>query len=196
MPPRHPTTDRTKTTRWLQLLTLLCLLPSAVFAQDAVPIAQQAKLLLKAISYDRNLKKRSGTEVHIAVIHQGANEAATEIVTALTAAGATKVKGLSVKATGQPFTDVQDLLKRVDAQKYNVLYVHPSALKAISSIQQVARGKKVLSMGANKGLVEKGLSLGVYLHKSKPRLVVNQRAAKVEGLDLEPAIKLISTVIK
>lgn len=63
-------------------------------------------------------------------------------------------------------------------------------------LSELARGKKVLSIGANKGLVKKGMSLGVYLHKGKPRLVVNQRAAKVEGLDLEPAIKLISTVIK
>jgi len=40
------------------------------------------------------------------------------------------------------------------------------------------------------------LSMGVYLKKGVLRLIINQRAAKVEGLDLAPAIRLIATTIK
>jgi hypothetical protein len=178
------------------LLLALFIAPGVLYAQDAVPIDQQATLLLKAISYDRNLQKRSAGGIHIAVIHKGADEAAAALAKAFEGAGKSKVKGLSVKATAVAFTSVQEILQGVDAQGFNVIYAHPSVSQALSSIQQVSRGKKILSLGANKKLVEQGLSLGVYLKKGKPRLVVNQKAAQVEGLDLAPAIKLISTVIK
>ena len=45
-------------------------------------------------------------------------------------------------------------------------------------------------------MVKQGLSMGAYLKKGGPRLIINQRAAKVEGLDLAPAIRLIATTIK
>jgi hypothetical protein len=60
----------------------------------------------------------------------------------------------------------------------------------------VTRGRKLLSLGGNHDLVKQGLSMGVYLKKGVPRLIINQRAAKVEGLDLAPAIRLIATTIK
>ena len=38
--------------------------------------------------------------------------------------------------------------------------------------------------------------MGVYLKKGVLRLIINQRTAKVEGLDLARAIRLIATTIK
>ena len=61
---------------------------------------------------------------------------------------------------------------------------------------QGKRGRKLLSLGGNYDLVKQGLSMGIYLKKGVPRLIINQRAAKVEGLDLAPAIRLIATTIK
>ena len=178
------------------LLVALLVSPGVLRAQDAVPLDQQVALLLKAVSYDRNLKKRSADGIHIAVIHKDSDKAAAELAAAFEEAGKNKIKDLPVTAAAVPFTSVEVLLKQVDAEGINVFYVHPSAGLAISSIQQVTRGKKILSLGGTRKLVEQGFSLGVYLRNNAPRLVVNQKAAQVEGLDLEPAIKLISTIIK
>ena len=41
-----------------------------------------------------------------------------------------------------------------------------------------------------------GTPMGVYLDKGSPRLIINRRAAKIEGLDLVPAVELIATTIK
>jgi hypothetical protein len=170
--------------------------PIGVDAQESVPVANQAELLLKAMSYDKNLLKRSGDGIRIAVVHRDADDDAAKLVKAFGVAGKDKVSGLAVNASAVPFSNVEDLLKQVDSNGHNVLYVHASTTTALSSIQQVTRGKKLLSVGGSKQLVEQGVSLGVYMKKSVPRLVVNQRSAKVEGLDLKPAIKLISTVVK
>ena len=177
------------------ILAWMLSLPVPGFSQGEVPISSQAKLLLKVLSYDTNLAERSGGGIHIAVIHKEGVDAST-IVSAFLSAGKDKVAGLSVSAQAVPFISVQKLLEIVDKHSFNTLYVHPSTIAALSSIQQVARGKKIVSIGGSKALVEQGVSLGVYMKKDVPRLVVNERSAKVEGLDLKPAIRLISTIIK
>jgi hypothetical protein len=66
----------------------------------------------------------------------------------------------------------------------------------LSAIQQVSRGKKVISLSGSRTFIDQGLALGVYMKKRKPRLIINDRAGKIEGLDLSPAILLVATVIK
>jgi hypothetical protein len=185
--------------RWtfaVTLATLTVAVSPPLWAQDEVPTARLAEILLKAVSHDRNLKKRSKSGIHIGVVHKGAAKAAAAQAAAFDTAGSDGVKGLSVKATVVEFSSVKKMLEQLESQGLNILFVHPSASSAISSIQQVTRGKKVLSLAGNRQLVEQGFSLGAFMRKGAPRLVVNQKAAKVEGLDLEPAIKLISTFIK
>jgi len=170
------------------------LLPSVLSGQEAVPLDKQVDLLLKAISYDRNLEKRTQGTIHIGVIHQQGAEAADGIAAAFNAAD--QVKQLTVEAKSISFISVKALLELVDEKGFNVFFVHSSAGRALSSIQQVTRGKKILSLAGDRQQVERGLALGVYLNKGVPRLVVNQRAAQIEGLDLAPAIRLISTTLK
>jgi hypothetical protein len=160
------------------------------------PVATQAELLLKAMAYDQNLAKRSGAAIHIAVIHGGDSTAAAAVVAAFLKAGAGGVAGLPVRAASTGFDSVQELLKRVDDAGYSAIYVHESAMAALSSIQQVTRGRKLMSIGATRRLVEQGLSLGVFMQGDVPRLVINERSARVEGLDLKPAVRLISHIIR
>lgn len=90
---------------------------------------------MKAVSYDRNLKQRSSGGIHIGVVHKGAAKAAA--AQALTAAGSGGIRGLSVKATAVEFSSVKKMLDQLEGQGLNILFVHPSASSAVSSIQQV-----------------------------------------------------------
>ncbi len=181
---------------WLVVLAVLLLLPAELVPQDAVAPEKQADLLFKALGYDRNLKKRAPEGIRIAVVHQNAVAAAAAIVAAFNKVGAAKVKGLPVAAMALEFKDVKSLLDKANAGEFNMLYIDVSARGALSSLQQVTRGKKLLSLGGNGELVKQGLAMGVYLDKGSPRLIINRRAAKIEGLDLVPAIELIATTIK
>ncbi|MBI1923250.1 YfiR family protein [Candidatus Poribacteria bacterium] len=167
------------------------------FAQYEETVGKLASFLLKALSYDRNLKKRSPDGIRIAVVYKANYEKTpVEVVNALNKAGADKVEGLTVEATALEFKSAADLLKQVEAKKFNALYIHPSMATAVSSIQQVTQGKKIPSLGSSKELVEEGASLGVYLVEGKPELVVNLKASRDEGLDLDAKLLRVSKVIK
>ena len=49
--------------------------------------------------------------------------------------------------------DVKTLLDKANAGEFNMLYIDVSARGALSSLQQVTRGKKLLSLGGNGELV-------------------------------------------
>ena len=143
---------------WLVVLAVLLLLPAELVPQGAVTPEKQADLLFKALGYDRNLKKRAPEGIRIAVVHQDASVA---IVAAFNKVGAAKVKGLPVAAMALEFKDVKTLLDKANAGEFNMLYIDVSARGALSSLQQVTRGKKLLSLGGNGELVKQGLAMGV-----------------------------------
>ena len=181
---------------WM-LLPVVLLIPHDISSnQDGVPIGQQASFLLRALSFDRNLKKRSPEGIHIAVLYRGDEKEPAEIAEAFNEAGKDGVRDLSVKATAVPFESVAKLLKRIDTEGINAIYIHPSIATGLSSVQQVTRGKKVPSIGGTKKQVEQGASLGVYPLGDALKIVINLRASRVEGLRFGAGLLNIATVIK
>lgn len=180
------------------LLSLcLLLIASVVSAQnDAAATDQQVSLLLKALSFERAFETRFGPGLHIAVVYRGeAATGAARIAEAFEREGKGGVKGLPVSAGTVAFESVAQLLARVEADALNVLYIDASLASALSSVQQVARARKITSIGATEEMVAQGSSLGVGLRGPAPQLVVNLRAWKVEGVDLDQAILKIAKVV-
>lgn len=164
--------------------------------ENGVPIDTQASYLLQALSYDRKLEKRSKEVIHVGVVYKGDEKVARDVVRAFEKAGKDGVKGLEVKVSAIQFKSVATLLKQIDANRYNVIYIHPSIGLSPAPILQVTRARKIPSLGCSKKMIEQGASLGVYLRNRKPKLVVNLRALQVEGLALRAEILRIATVIK
>lgn len=177
-------------------LALLLAVPGFLFGEDVPSAEQQAKFLLKALSYDKNLEERSPEGVHIAVLYKGEKASPEEIVEAFNAAGENWGSDLSVKAETVPFNSVQSLIKLIDEKGINAIYIDLSAKLAITSIHQVTRASKVPSLVGSKELVKQGSALGVYLLKGKPKIAINLRASKIEGINIKAEILKVSTVIK
>jgi hypothetical protein len=183
----------------IALVALLFAAGASFGDETPIPVDRQAAILLKALAYDRNLEARSGERVNIAVLYQegeGTAAEAAELAAAFQSAGKEGIKGLPVTAQALAFTSIEALLRQIDTFALNVLYIHTSLTAALSSVQQVTRSRRVVSLGATKRMVEHGLSLGVYSSHGVARLALNARAGMVEGLDLDPAVILVATLIE
>ncbi|MEM7393619.1 MAG: YfiR/HmsC family protein, partial [Verrucomicrobiota bacterium] len=144
---------------------------------------KQAGFLLKALSYDRNAARRYGDDVHLLIVYDGAEnkDDAGQIGDIFRKNGSGGVSGKPLKVEQESFTTVAKLLKKIDDEGVDVVYIHHSLQRAMSSVQQVTRSRKKLSLCGSKEMVERGTSLGVYLYNGNPKVAVNLRAAKVEG---------------
>jgi len=183
--------------RWRQGLVWFCTLVwCSGYATTPVPADKQADVLLKVLASDRNLKVRSGDQINIAVLHKNNDAGAAEIAAAFQKAGAGAIAGLPVSAASVPFASAAALMKQIASDGINVIYVDASLVKALSSVTQVTRGKKIPSLCGSRDLLEKGLSIGVYESGATAKILINLRAAKVEGMKLKAEMLSIAEVIK
>ena len=187
--------------RWLPvILTFLVgasAVPERVSAQAMdVPVTTQLSLFLKVMTFDRNLEKRAGEKLVLAVAFQSDNRtssrARTDVVAALS--GITRVGTLDFEVIGIDL-DRQDLGTELRDHKVAFLYVTPLRAMDLDELIHAARAAGVSTITGVPGYVEEGLSVGVRLQADRPRLMINLEASKLEGADYKAELLKLAQLI-
>jgi hypothetical protein len=167
----------------------------------AVPVAdasaqQEALVLLRILAYDRKLGDRTSDDVSIIVVYKpgdAKSEAAAKDIAAQVAAAAKKVSvsGRKVRVRSEGFTaDFGKNLSNTAA-----LYVCLNLDDSVEAISQVARGKRILSF-TNVESYLSVLAIGIVPRDKAKGIIVNLKAAKAEGADLDSALLKLADVRK
>jgi|1185.fasta_scaffold00759_2 aconitase A len=181
----------------LLFLALVC----AGRAGADVPAANQAMLVLRILSYDRNVADRAGKEVTIAVLAR-AGSAASEtmqgsIAGALQEAGSrTAVSGLPVKVVKLNWAGAAKLESDLAASHASALYVGPELADAIGQLPRIAQKHRILSFSEGDEYVNSGVSIALVRRENRVAIVVNLPGARSEGADLDSALLRIAEVVR
>ncbi len=176
--------------------------PASAFAplaaQDMdVPMQVQMPILLKVISFDRQLRARAPREVVIGVVMQGGNRtsmsAHDQALAILTATG-TRVDGLPVRVITFDL-DRQSIREVLSNVALTHLYVTPLRAVDIGELATQARVAGVTTMSGVAAHLERGISLGVGLRDGRPKILVNVRASRAEGADLSAELLKLAEVV-
>ena len=156
-------------------------------AQDMdVPMRVQMPILLKVISFDRQLHTRAPRDVVIGVIMQGGNRASVaahdQAIEILTAAGTT-VDGIPVRVITFDL-DRQSVREVFANVALTHVYVTPLRAVDIGELATQARAAGVTTMTGVAEHLGRGISIGVGLRAGRPKILVNVRAARAEGAEL------------
>lgn len=165
-------------------------------AQEIVAFDRQAPMLLRTLARAADAAGEKEAEIHVTVVHRGDAEGAKKAAGAFQAAGENGVEGHPVAVDVAEFTAVSELLSTIRSRGSTALYVHPSAARAANSLKQVSQAEKIASLGSNRELVERGCSIGVYSRAGTPKIAVNKRAMKVEGVQLSETYLSVVDVVK
>ena len=193
-------------TRRLASLLAAALLASgtarpAAAAGDELPPRNQALLLLRVLAYDRNLAHRSGAAVTVAVLFKPGDKASEAHRASLLAAFEevsrdVVVAGLPVKVEAVPYRDAADFAARLDTLRPALAYVDLALLRAVPDIVKATRRRGVLTADGSRSLVEAGLAVAVVAQAGRAGLIVNLKASRQEGADLDAALLAVSDVIR
>ena len=186
-----------------RLLVILALLlgasavPGRASAQAMdVPVTTQVSLFLKVMTFDRNLEKRAGQKLVLAVAYQSENRASArarnEVMSALS--GVTKVGTIDLQVMDIDL-DKQRLEVELSDHNVTVLYVTPLRAVDLDDVISAARGAGVRTITGVAGYVEGGLSVGVRLQADRPRLIINVEASKLEGADYKAELLKLAQLI-
>ena len=181
----------------LSLVLLAAVSAAASAGGPVVPFDIQVPLVLKALTYDRNLKGRAGEHVRIAVLSpKGSASTAAELQASLAALPDRTVNGMPVSFREIKGSDEAALDQGLSEGHWAAIYVMPGFDRDdLAKIRRVAESRHVLAVAAEAQDVERGMVFGVAAQGGKPQLVVNLTGAKACGSDCDLALIRLSRVI-
>jgi hypothetical protein len=162
-----------------------------------VGAGNEALLLLRVLAYDRNITKRAGKVVTVAVVYKpgdGESEQVRgQIANALTeAAKKVTVAGLPVRVVSLGVT--ANLESDLAPMRAAAAYVCPGLGDMVPSISRVTRARSILSFAGTEKYVTSGLSIGLVRRQSKAAILVNLPSSKAEGAALDAALLRVAEV--
>jgi hypothetical protein len=176
------------------------LLASAGTRADSasVPLGLQVELFTKVAEYDKTLPGRSEGIVRTLVVTRSrvpeSASAAARVLKALS--NIERVSGLPHEDSAVEFMDVSSLAGLCKARSVSILYLTPGLTDIDQPLSEALVGTAVLTVSASAEGVSKGIVLGFDLVGGKPKLIVNLRATRDQGVRLSADVLKIATVIE
>jgi hypothetical protein len=184
----------------LLVMVALLSLPAPSSASD-LPVTEQAVFLLRVLAYDRNLKMRTPEAASILLAYQGGNDSSEATKNALIGeinrlAKDLRVADLPVRVTPIAYTTLDDLDAALGRAKASALFVCPGLESSVPIISTVTRRRSALTFTGVEVWARQSLAIGLVARGDKPTVIVNLRASKAEGADLDPALLRIAEVVR
>jgi hypothetical protein len=184
----------------LAAMVMLLSLSAPASASD-LPVTEQAVFLLRVLAYDRNLKARTPEALSIVLAYQGGDPSSEATKNDLSGeinrlAKDLRVADLPIRVTAVPFTTLDDLDAALGRAKASALFVCPGLDSSVHLISTVTRRRSVLTFTGIEPSARQSLAIGLVARGEKPTVLVNLRASKAEGADLDPALLRIAEVIR
>ncbi len=186
--------------RYIVTATLLVsVLGSTAWAQSAS--ARKAALVLRILSYDRNLRQRTNDQVTVILVYKSGNRASEverrALGSALDALGRrTTVAGMPVRTVAVAYAGQEDLERRARSERAAAVYVCEGLLDVAREISSAATARRMLAMTGERAGLDHGLGLGIVTSGSEVSLFVNLPATQAQGARLDAALLRLAQVIR
>jgi hypothetical protein len=187
-----------------RLLVLVPLLGSGAAApvraeEMDLPAAKQAELLLKILTYDRNLGAKAGSELAIGIVYDPTDrdsaKATTDFGGALFQYKGKTVKQLPVKYYTIEYTNTTDLERFVKQKGISVLYIAPGNARNLASILELSQDMNLTTLTGVPDYVRKGAAVGLALAQDKPRILINLESTRAEGTEFDASLLRLATIV-
>jgi hypothetical protein len=174
--------------------------PARVRAGEGIPASRQVVIVMRALAYDANLKRRAGDAINIGILHKRGNPASESMATvmgkAFGALEVTQVSGLPIVVSRIAYSGTEALKKAIAGSGIDVVYVCDGLDADLAAIEDICHQARALTVAAKREYVEKGLSIGVFEIDSKCTILLNLSASRLEGVAFGPDLLRLARVIR
>lgn len=182
-------------------LIVLGFVPNQVVADNGnVPLDLQTKLLLTALTYDKNLAKRTSGQLDIGIVYfpksaQSSKEAENFSKT-LEQFQDKKIGGLNFNTLLLSYNGKAAFKKKIVEKHVEILFIAGGTEPLLKEITRVTREAKVLSCTSKAEYVSScGVTIGVGMKDSKPKIYLNLSSAKSEGADFSAKFLRVAEIV-
>jgi hypothetical protein len=171
-----------------------------VRAEDmALPVSTQVPLLLKILTYDRNLGAKAGSELAIGIVYDPSDrdsaKATTDLGSALFQYQGKTVKQLPIKYYTIEYTTTADLERFVKQKGISVLYIAPGNTRNLANILQVSQDLHLTTLTGVPDYVRRGAAVGLAQGADRPQILVNLQTTRNEGSEFDASFLRLATIL-
>jgi hypothetical protein len=168
------------------------------FAESAVPLSLQARLLARLGPYDRNFKKRAGAAAKILVVRRkGDDESAFEQASLMRAlAEVAAIGGVPLQLEAAELSDAESLAKRCRAERVAVLYLTRGLEADTPRLTAALASADILTVGTSARHAELGAVVGFALEEARPRILINLPRARAQNVDFRSELLVLARLIQ
>ena len=163
-----------------------------------VPVSLQLPLILKILTYDRNLDARSPTELRIGVVvaPNDPSSVRAEIAGGFQALANTTVKGRRLRAVTLEYGSEAQLESAVRAEQVAVLYVAPGNGANIEALVRVSRAQRVVTTTGVPDYVPLGIAVGIGMQQDRPQILINLAASRSAGSEFDASLLRVVRIVR
>lgn len=173
---------------------------AAVVDGMPVPAALQVPLLLKILTYDRNLGAKGETSLHVAIVSApgvpASARTSSEIAAVLKSLADKTVRKLQVRYTTVEYTSDQQMLSALPTDAVNMVYISPGNERNLPSLVNVSKTRQALTATGVPDYVQKGVAIGIGVRQDKPEILINLAATKAAGSEFDAGLLRIVSVVR
>ena len=159
--------------------------------------ARDAALVLRVLSYDRNLSSRAPSQREILTVFapgdSSSERTCRDLASALSALGSrVTVADRRVRARAHAYRDPTSLAQAM--QSAIAVFVCGGLEGSVGAIARATRAQSVLTLTSDESQIRGGLAVGILQGRNQTRLVVNLPASRAEGARLDAALLRLAEV--
>jgi hypothetical protein len=167
---------------------ILVLFASSYSQERSLPIRIQYQLIKKLLSFDRNLKNRSGPLIVLGIVYRKeipfSMEAKDELDKAVLDAEPQDIEGIPVHTAAIEFRNAADFSRDLTQRGVNIVYITPIRGVNVKAIVNICEAKRIPTFAGISAFVDLGVAVGFRKAGGKSEIIVNFRAARAQGFDL------------
>lgn len=165
--------------------------------EPEVPIRLQIDLLNRVIPFDRAFPSKVNGELSILIVQDPNDTDSAQVSQRVLSELKERdtLGGYRQRPTLWRFSAIGALVDECKRLKAGVLYVSPGLGASIEQLATALKGLNLLSVGALPNQVERGLALGFAARSGKPRILVNLKQARLQGVDFRADFLRMAEVV-
>jgi hypothetical protein len=172
---------------------------SARAEEMAVSASKQAEVLLKVLTYDRNLGTKAGAELAIGIVYDPADrdsaKATDDFGSALFQYRGKTVKQLPVKYYTIEYTGPAELESVVKQKGISVLYLTPGNARHLTDIVKLSQELDLTTLTGVPDYVRRGAAVGLAAAQDGTKILINLKSTRAEGTEFEASLLRLATIV-
>lgn len=165
-----------------------------------VPVELKAKLILTALTYDKNLETRANGQLNIGILYfpesSQSKKEANQFAKTLEGFKDKKISGRSFSGTLLSYSGNGGLRKKIIDNSIDVLYIVHGKKELIDKVLKVTQSEKIISCTCEAEFVTScGVTMAVGLKNNKPKIYLNLSSAKSEGADFSAKFLRVAEIV-